>query len=145
VTLIRPNKEEDRTAVEPPWECRPQRKRYFEFVLWRFDAAIGRMGTSEGEPYTRKNGTQFDWFRSKMVGEPHYSTGEESPYDGPYFKKGGMDGLVKVAHRLRRCQALLRQDGINLLASFGTKEGDFTTNRMAFFPSTAQNPRRHDF
>src|SRR5690606_22983495 len=32
-----------------------------------FDAAYGGWNI-DGEPYTHKDGTQFDWFRSRMVG-----------------------------------------------------------------------------
>ena len=32
-----------------------------------FDAAYGGWEI-EGEPYTQKDGTKFDWFRSRMVG-----------------------------------------------------------------------------
>lgn len=35
--------------------------------LGDFDAAYGGWEI-EGEPYTQKNGTQFDWFRAKMLG-----------------------------------------------------------------------------
>ena len=62
-----PAKEEDRTQLRPPWES-PRRGAGTQIrPFGDFDAAIGGWDI-DGEPYTRKNGTEFDWFRSRMVG-----------------------------------------------------------------------------
>ncbi|MDH5399552.1 MAG: GMC family oxidoreductase [Cyclobacteriaceae bacterium] len=58
-----------------------------------FDAAYGGWEI-EGEPYTRKNGTSFDWFRSRMLGGRTNHWGRISLRFGPYdFKRRSIDGL----------------------------------------------------
>ncbi|MFM1780835.1 MAG: Cholesterol oxidase, partial [Bacteroidota bacterium] len=58
-----------------------------------FDAAYGGWDI-EGEPYTRKNGTKFDWFRSRMVGGRTNHWGRISLRFGPDdFKRKSIDGL----------------------------------------------------
>src|SRR5690606_3221101 len=58
-----------------------------------FDAAIGGWDM-EGEPYTHKDGTQFDWFRSRMLGGRTNHWGRISLRFGPDdFKRKSIDGL----------------------------------------------------
>ncbi|MFD3275339.1 GMC family oxidoreductase [Aquirufa echingensis] len=58
-----------------------------------FDAAYGGWDI-EGEPYTRKDGTKFDWFRSRMVGGRTNHWGRISLRFGPDdFKRKSIDGL----------------------------------------------------
>jgi choline dehydrogenase-like flavoprotein len=58
-----------------------------------FDAAWGGWEI-EGEPYTRKNGTKFDWFRSRMLGGRTNHWGRISLRFGPKdFKRRSIDGL----------------------------------------------------
>ncbi len=58
-----------------------------------FDAAWGGWEI-EGEPYTRKNGTKFDWFRSRMLGGRTNHWGRISLRFGPKdFKRKSIDGL----------------------------------------------------
>jgi choline dehydrogenase-like flavoprotein len=58
-----------------------------------FDAAWGGWEI-DGEPYTRKNGTQFDWFRSRMLGGRTNHWGRISLRFGPKdFKRRSIDGL----------------------------------------------------
>lgn len=58
-----------------------------------FDAAYGGWEL-EGEPYTRKNGTQFDWFRARMLGGRTNHWGRISLRFGPNdFKRRSIDGL----------------------------------------------------
>lgn len=58
-----------------------------------FDAAYGGWEI-EGEPYTRKNGTEFDWFRSHMMGGRTNHWGRISLRFGPRdFKHHSVDGL----------------------------------------------------
>ena len=58
-----------------------------------FDACIGGWDI-EGEPYTRAEGTQFDWWRARMVGGRTNHWGRISlrfcPDD---FRRGDLDGL----------------------------------------------------
>ena len=58
-----------------------------------FDAAFGGWEI-EGEPYTHKNGTKFDWFRSHMLGGRTNHWGRISLRFGPRdFKHKDVDGL----------------------------------------------------
>jgi choline dehydrogenase-like flavoprotein len=58
-----------------------------------FDAAYGGWEI-DGEPYTRKNGTQFDWFRSRLLGGRTHHWGRISLRFGPRdFKHKSYDGL----------------------------------------------------
>lgn len=58
-----------------------------------FDAAYGGW-TIDGEPYTHKNGTEFDWFRSRMLGGRTNHWGRISLRFGPNdFKHKSLDGL----------------------------------------------------
>ena len=58
-----------------------------------FDAAYGGWDL-EGEPYTHKDGTKFDWFRARMVGGRTNHWGRISLRFGPKdFKRKSIDGL----------------------------------------------------
>jgi choline dehydrogenase-like flavoprotein len=58
-----------------------------------FDAAYGGWEL-DGEPYTRKDGTKFDWFRSRMLGGRTNHWGRISLRFGPKdFKRRSIDGL----------------------------------------------------
>lgn len=58
-----------------------------------FDAAYGGWQI-EGEPYTHKDNTEFDWFRSRMVGGRTNHWGRISLRFGPKdFKRRSIDGL----------------------------------------------------
>lgn len=64
---------------------------------WRefgdLDAAYGGWQL-DGEPYTHKDGTQFDWFRSRMLGGRTNHWGRISLRFGPKdFKRKSIDGL----------------------------------------------------
>ena len=59
-----------------------------------FDAAYGGWAL-EGEPYTTTAGTQFDWFRSRMLGGRTNHWGRISLRMGPLdFKSHQLDGLT---------------------------------------------------
>ncbi|PSR52753.1 GMC family oxidoreductase [Adhaeribacter arboris] len=58
-----------------------------------FDGAYGGWEI-DGEPYTRQEGTEFDWFRSRMIGGRTNHWGRISLRFGPHdFKRGSIDGL----------------------------------------------------
>ncbi|MDX1909812.1 MAG: GMC family oxidoreductase [Bacteroidia bacterium] len=58
-----------------------------------FDAAFGGWEI-KGEPYTKVAGTEFDWFRSRMLGGRTNHWGRISLRFGPYdFRRKSMDGL----------------------------------------------------
>jgi choline dehydrogenase-like flavoprotein len=81
------------TQLKWPWES-PRRGASTMFRNFGdFDAAYGGWEI-EGEPYTRKNGTQFDWFRSRMLGGRTNHWGRISLRFGPKdFKRKDTDGL----------------------------------------------------
>src|SRR5947208_13871051 len=58
-----------------------------------FDACIGGWEI-EGEPYTKAAGTEFNWWRARMVGGRTNHWGRISLRNGPYdFKPKSRDGL----------------------------------------------------
>ena len=80
------------TQMKWPYES-PRRGASTTRAFGDFDAAYGGWDI-EGEPYTRKNGTKFDWFRSRMVGGRTNHWGRISLRFGPDdFKRKSIDGL----------------------------------------------------
>lgn len=81
------------TQLKWPWES-PRRGASTPYRHFGdFDAAYGGWEL-EGEPYTHKDGTQFDWFRARMVGGRTNHWGRISLRFGPKdFKRKSVDGL----------------------------------------------------
>jgi choline dehydrogenase-like flavoprotein len=80
------------TQLKWPWES-PRRGASTTRPFGDFDAAWGGWEL-EGEPYTHKNGTKFDWFRSRMLGGRTNHWGRISLRFGPNdFKRHSIDGL----------------------------------------------------
>lgn len=80
------------TQLKNPWES-PRRGAGTNRAFGDFDAAWGGWEI-DGEPYTRKNGTEFDWFRSRMLGGRTNHWGRISLRFGPKdFKRKSIDGL----------------------------------------------------
>ncbi len=81
------------TQLKWPWES-PRRGASTPFRNFGdFDAAYGGWDI-EGEPYTRKDGTKFDWFRARMLGGRTNHWGRISLRFGPKdFKRKSIDGL----------------------------------------------------
>lgn len=87
-----PAKEEYRTQLRWPWES-PRRGAGSTRPFGDFDAAWGGWEI-DGEPYTRKDGTEFDWFRSRMLGGRTNHWGRISLRFGPKdFKRRDHDGM----------------------------------------------------
>jgi choline dehydrogenase-like flavoprotein len=87
-----PAKDEYRTQMRWPWES-PRRGASTVRPFGDFDAAWGGWEI-DGEPYTHANGTQFDWFRSRMLGGRTNHWGRISLRFGPKdFKRKDLDGL----------------------------------------------------
>lgn len=87
-----PAKPEHMTQLKWPWES-PRRGASTERPFGDFDAAYGGWEI-KGEPYTHKDGTQFDWFRSHMLGGRTNHWGRISLRFGPKdFKHRDVDGL----------------------------------------------------
>ena len=87
-----PAKEEYRTQLRMPWES-PRRGAGTLRPFGDFDAAWGGWEI-DGEPYLREEGTEFDWFRSRMLGGRTNHWGRISLRFGPKdFKRKDIDGL----------------------------------------------------
>ena len=87
-----PALDEYRTQLRMPWES-PRRGASTVRAFGDFDAAWGGWDI-EGEPYLRNDGTEFDWFRSRMLGGRTNHWGRISLRFGPKdFKRKSIDGL----------------------------------------------------
>ncbi len=87
-----PGNSEQMTQLKWPWES-PRRGASSTRTFGDFDAAYGGYEI-KGEPYTRKIGTRFDWFRSRMLGGRTNHWGRISLRFGPRdFKHKSYDGL----------------------------------------------------
>lgn len=83
---------EQRTQLKWPWES-PRRGASTVRPFGDFDSAYGGWEI-EGEPYTHKDGTKFDWFRSHMLGGRTNHWGRISLRFSPRdFKHKDEDGL----------------------------------------------------
>lgn len=81
-----------KTQMKWPWES-PRRGASTVRAFGDFDSAYGGWDI-EGEPYTRVEGTKFDWFRSRMLGGRTNHWGRISLRFGPKdFKHKDDDGL----------------------------------------------------
>ncbi len=80
------------TQLKNPWES-PRRGASTTRPFGDFDAAWGGWQI-DGEPYTTKDGTKFDWFRSRMLGGRTNHWGRISLRFGPDdFRRRSLDGL----------------------------------------------------
>ncbi|MDH3648687.1 MAG: GMC family oxidoreductase [Saprospiraceae bacterium] len=87
-----PKEPAHQTQLKWPWES-PRRGASSTRVFGDFDAAYGGWDI-DGEPYTKVNGTEFDWFRSRMLGGRTNHWGRISLRFGPLdFKRRNLDGL----------------------------------------------------
>jgi len=83
---------EQTTQLKWPYES-PRRGASTIRAFGEFDMAYGGWEI-EGEPYTHKDGTKFDWFRSHMLGGKTNHWGRISLRFGPKdFKHKDVDGL----------------------------------------------------
>lgn len=86
-----PANPEQRTQLRFPYES-PRRGAGSTRPFGDFDMAYGGWKL-EGEPYTKNRGTEFDWFRSRMVGGRTNHWGRISLRFGPLdFKRKDFDG-----------------------------------------------------
>ncbi|HAC16623.1 MAG TPA: GMC family oxidoreductase [Bacteroidetes bacterium] len=136
-----PAREEDRTQLRPPWES-PRRGANTQRAFGDFDAAFGGWDI-EGEPYTRAEGTQFDWFRSRMLGGRTNHWGRISLRFGPDdFKRGDIDGLSD-SWPIGYDDIKPYYDKVDqLIGVFGSKEGIYNEPDGFFLPPP--KPRLHE-
>src|SRR5204863_516810 len=83
----------DSAMLTWPYESPRRGKSTKERPFGEFDACIGGWEIA-GEPYTKAAGTEFNWWRARMVGGRTNHWGRISLRFGPYdFKRKGRDGL----------------------------------------------------
>ena len=81
------------TQLKWPWESPRRGASTTHRPFGDFDASYGGWEI-DGEPYTHKDGTEFDWFRSRMLGGRTNHWGRISLRFGPNdFKRRSIDGL----------------------------------------------------
>jgi choline dehydrogenase-like flavoprotein len=87
------NTSADSTMFTWPYESPRRGAATHERPFGEFDACIGGWEI-DGEPYTRAPGTQFDWWRARMVGGRTNHWGRISLRFGPHdFRRKSIDGL----------------------------------------------------
>jgi choline dehydrogenase-like flavoprotein len=137
-----PAKDEYRTQLRNPWES-PRRGAGTRIrPFGDFDQAIGGWDI-EGEPYTRGEGTSFDWFRSRMLGGRTNHWGRISLRFGPNdFKRASIDGMGDD-WPIGYDDLKPYYDKVDrLIGVFGTKEGIYNEPDGFFLPPP--KPRLHE-
>ena len=87
-----PANPDQQTQMKWPWES-PRRGANTQRIFGDFDALYGGWDIP-GEPYTRKDGTKFDWFRARMLGGRTNHWGRISlRFSARDFKHKNVDGL----------------------------------------------------
>ena len=136
-----PKNEDHRTQLKWPWES-PRRGASSVRAFGDFDSAYGGWEI-DGEPYTRKDGTEFDWFRSRMVGGRTNHWGRISLRFGPKdFKRRDIDGLGDNWPISYEDVAPYYDKVDKLIGVFGTKE-NFDNEPNGFFLPPPK-PRLHE-
>lgn len=136
-----PARDSDRTQLRPPWES-PRRGANTRRPFGDFDAAFGGWEI-EGEPYTKAPGTEFDWFRSRMLGGRTNHWGRISLRFGPDdFRRGDIDGLSD-SWPITYSDIKPYYDRVDkLIGIFGSKEGLYNEPDGFFLPPP--KPRLHE-
>jgi choline dehydrogenase-like flavoprotein len=129
------------TQLKFPYES-PRRGAGNHRPFGDFDAAYGGWEI-EGEPYTQKNGTKFDWFRSRMLGGRTNHWGRISLRFGPNdFKHKSIDGLGDDWPIGYNDVSPYYDKVDKLIGVFGTKEGIYNEPDGIFLPPP--KPRLHE-
>jgi choline dehydrogenase-like flavoprotein len=130
------------TQMKWPWQS-PRRGASTRFrPFGDFDAAYGGWDI-EGEPYTTAPGTQFMWFRSRMLGGRTNHWGRISLRFGPDdFKRRSIDGLGEDWPISYDEVKPFYDEVDSLLGVFGTNEGLPNDPDGIFLPPP--KPRLHE-
>ncbi len=136
-----PKDEAQRTQLKWPWES-PRRGAGSTRAFGDFDMAYGGWEI-EGEPYTNKDGSEFRWFRSHMLGGRTNHWGRISLRFGPDdFRKKSIDGLGED-WPIGYDDVKPYYDKVDkLVGVFGTKEGIRNEPDGFFLPPP--KPRLHE-
>lgn len=130
-----------RTQMRWPWES-PRRGANTQRDFGDFDAAWGGWNI-DGEPYTQVKGSQFDWFRARMLGGRTNHWGRISLRFGPKdFKRKSIDGLGDD-WPISYDDIKPYYDKVDrLIGVFGSKEGMYNEPDGFFLPPP--KPRLHE-
>jgi len=130
------------TQLKWPWES-PRRGASSKFRNFGdFDAAYGGWEL-EGEPYTHKDGTKFDWFRSRMLGGRTNHWGRISlRFSEKDFKHKSVDGLGEDWPIGYKEVAPFYDRVDQLIGVFGSKENMINEPDGIFLPPP--KPRLHE-
>lgn len=129
------------TQLKNPWES-PRRGAATSRPFGDFDAAWGGWDI-EGEPYEAKSGTEFRWFRSRMLGGRTNHWGRISMRFGPDdFRRGSMTGIGDDWPIGYNDLAPYYDKVDQLIGLFGTKEGLPNEPDGIFLPPP--KPRLHE-
>src|SRR6056300_359461 len=136
-----PANPEQQTQLKWPYES-PRRGSSIHRSFGDFDALYGGWDI-EGEPYTNVEGTQFDWFRARMLGGRTNHWGRISLRFGPLdFKSKSRDGVGEdwpIGYE----DVKPYYDKVDkLIGIFGSKEGIYNEPDGFFLP--APKPRLHE-
>jgi choline dehydrogenase-like flavoprotein len=132
----------NRTQLRPPWES-PRRGASTTFrPFGDFDAAYGGWEI-DGEPYTQKDGTKFEWFRSRMLGGRTNHWGRISLRFGPNdFQRKSIDGLGDNWPITYNDVKPYYDRVDELIGVFGSTEGIYNEPDGIFLPPP--KPRLHE-
>lgn len=136
-----PANPEQQTQLKWPYQS-PRRGANTNRAFGDFDAAYGGWEI-DGEPYTKQEGTEFDWFRSRMLGGRTNHWGRISLRFGPNdFKHKSLDGLGDD-WPITYDEVKPYYDRVDkMIGVFGTKEGIYNEPDGHFLPPP--KPRLHE-
>lgn len=130
------------TQMKNPWESPRRGASTRHRPFGDFDAAWGGWDI-EGEPYTAAQGTQFRWFRSRMLGGRTNHWGRISMRFGPDdFKRGSLTGIGDDWPIDYEDLAPYYDKVDKFIGLFGTKEGIRNEPDGHFLPPP--KPRLHE-
>ncbi len=137
-----PKNPEQMTQMKWPWESPRRGAGGRTRPFGEFDSAYGGWDI-EGEPYTKEEGTDFGWFRSRMLGGRTNHWGRISLRFGPKdFKRKSIDGLG-ANWPIGYEDVKPYYDKVDkLIGLFGTKEGIENEPDGFFLPPP--KPRLHE-
>src|SRR5256885_514751 len=142
----------DSAMLTWPYESPRRGRSTKERPFGEFDACIGGWEI-EGEPFTRAPGTEFNWWRARMVGGRTNHWGRISLRFGPYdFKRKSRDGLgddwpisyedvAPYYDKIDRVNATFTSTNVLIAPALATGKLTLVTNAMAREVTVDKNGR----